>query len=61
MFRLAIIAAKRNTMRICLNSQVEIWQTVNEEKLREDLQQLLGKGIRSLAVVLLHSYMYVSH
>lgn len=37
--------------------QVEVWQTVDKEKLRRDLQAVLDKGIRSLAVVLLHSYM----
>ena len=48
-----------NIMHICLNSQVEIWQRVDKEKLREDLQKLLAKGIRSLAVVFLHSYTYI--
>ncbi|KAI0219976.1 5-oxoprolinase [Lamellibrachia satsuma] len=41
--------------------QVEIWQRVDKEKLREDLQKLLAKGIRSLAVVFLHSYTYPRH
>lgn len=40
--------------------QLEIWEKVNTEKLREDLQKLLDKGIQSLAVVLLHSYTWVS-
>lgn len=34
-----------------------ITKQVNEVKLRQDLQQILNKGIKSLAVVLLHSYM----
>lgn len=34
-----------------------IMQEVDEVKLRQDLQQILNKGITSLAVVLLHSYM----
>ena len=39
--------------------QVEIWQTVDRDQLRQDLQLVLDKGIHSLAVTLLHSYMYV--
>ena len=39
--------------------QVEIWQTVDRDQLRQDLQLVLDKGICSLAVTLLHSYMYV--
>jgi len=39
--------------------QVEIWQTVDRDQLRRDLQLVLDKGIRSLAVTLMHSYMYV--
>lgn len=41
--------------------KLEIWEKVNTEKLREDLQKLLDKGIQSLAVVLLHSYTYAEH
>lgn len=39
--------------------QLEIWEKVHVEKLKDDLKRLLKKGIKSLAVVLLHSYMYV--
>ena len=41
--------------------QVEIWQDLNMEKLRQDLQTLLDKGIRSLAVVLMHAYTFTKH
>lgn len=34
-----------------------VMKQVDEVKLRQDLQQILDKGITSLAVVLLHSYM----
>jgi len=39
--------------------QVEIWQTVDREKLQQDLQMVLNKGIHSLAITLMHSYLYV--
>ncbi|XP_061197337.1 5-oxoprolinase-like isoform X1 [Saccostrea echinata] len=41
--------------------KLEIWQKVDTEKLKRDLQALLDKGIRSLAVVLLHSYTFTEH
>lgn len=34
-----------------------VLKQVDEVQLRQDLQQILDKGITSLAVVLLHSYM----
>ncbi|XP_064641075.1 5-oxoprolinase-like [Lineus longissimus] len=40
---------------------VEIWQRVDEDKLKVDLKRLLQKGIRSIAVVLMHSYIYDDH
>ena len=36
--------------------QLHVWQSLDREKLKRDLQQLLDQGIRSLAVVLMHSY-----
>ncbi|KAJ8302674.1 hypothetical protein KUTeg_019070 [Tegillarca granosa] len=41
--------------------KLEVWERVNRDKLRCDLQMLLDKGIKSLAVVLLHSYTYAVH
>ncbi|XP_053402483.1 5-oxoprolinase-like [Mercenaria mercenaria] len=41
--------------------KLEVWTVINETKLREDLQKLLNKGITSLAVVLMHSYIYDAH
>lgn len=38
-----------------------VMKQVDEVQLRQDLQQILDKGITSLAVVLLHSYMYKVH
>jgi 5-oxoprolinase (ATP-hydrolysing) len=36
---------------------VEIWQDVDEDQLRDDLKKILQKGIRSISVILMHSYM----
>lgn len=41
--------------------EVLITQPLNEEQLRIDLQRVLRKGITSIAVVLMHSYMYKNH
>lgn len=41
--------------------QLEIWQTIDEQKLRQSLQKVFNKGIRSLAVALIHSYTYPKH
>ena len=41
--------------------KLEIWQTIDRNKLRESLQTVFDKGIRSLSVALLHSYMYPKH
>lgn len=40
---------------------LEIWEPINLEKLRLLLQGVLSRGIRSLAVVLMHSYTWSSH
>ncbi|GIY74388.1 5-oxoprolinase [Caerostris darwini] len=40
---------------------IKIWTPLNEEKLRNDLKSVLDKGIKSLAVVLMHSYMFPDH
>ena len=39
-----------------LSLQLEVWEALDEEKLRKDLKKVYGKGIRSLAVVLMHAY-----
>ncbi len=41
--------------------ELEIWQTIDSQKLRQSLQQVFDRGIRSLAVALLHSYTYPLH
>ena len=38
---------------------MEIWQAINKEQLKRDFQRVFDKGIRSLAVVLMHAYTYV--
>ncbi|KAM3929038.1 5-oxoprolinase isoform 1-T1 [Leptodactylus fuscus] len=40
---------------------LEVWEPVNMDKLRIHLQDVLSRGIRSLAVVLMHSYTWSSH
>jgi 5-oxoprolinase (ATP-hydrolysing) len=41
--------------------KVHVWQPLDEDKLREDLTQLLSEDIKSLGVVLAHSYMFDDH
>lgn len=36
--------------------QIEIWQALNAGQIKQDLQKVYNQGIRSLAVVLMHSY-----
>ena len=38
-----------------------MWESINKEGLKKDLQSLLSEGIKSLAVVLLHSYTFNDH
>ncbi|KAF8783126.1 5-oxoprolinase like protein [Argiope bruennichi] len=40
---------------------IKVWTPLNEEKLRNDLHSILSKGIKSLAVVLMHSYLFPDH
>ncbi|KAK7474011.1 hypothetical protein BaRGS_00034721 [Batillaria attramentaria] len=40
---------------------LEVWQAVDEAKLRSDLQEVYDGGIRSLAVVLMHAYTCPEH
>ncbi|KAK3853136.1 hypothetical protein Pcinc_040305 [Petrolisthes cinctipes] len=41
--------------------EILVTKEVDEPKLRQDLKKILDKGITSLAVVLIHSYMYKAH
>ncbi|PIK47735.1 putative 5-oxoprolinase isoform X1 [Apostichopus japonicus] len=41
--------------------KVEIWEPLDEAKFREDLKDVAKSGITSLAVVLMHSYIYSAH
>ncbi|XP_072007170.1 5-oxoprolinase [Engystomops pustulosus] len=40
---------------------LELWEPINLEKLRSQLEYVLSRGIRSLAVVLMHSYTWSLH
>ncbi|GFY72970.1 5-oxoprolinase [Trichonephila inaurata madagascariensis] len=40
---------------------IKVWTPLNEEKLRKDLKAVYSKGINSLAVVLMHSYLFPDH
>eukprot|EP00118_Oscarella_pearsei_P010258 m.62328 g.62328 ORF g.62328 m.62328 type:complete len:1245 (+) comp35057_c0_seq3:36-3770(+) len=41
--------------------KVDVWKTLDKEKIQTDLTELLDCGIQSLAVVLMHSYMFARH
>lgn len=41
--------------------KLQRWKSVNVDQLKADLQVVLNKGIRSLAVVLMHSYIFPEH
>ncbi|XP_056378851.1 5-oxoprolinase isoform X1 [Hyla sarda] len=49
------------TLKGSTGDTLEVWEPVNLEKLRIQLQDVLSRGIRSLAVVLMHSYTWSSH
>lgn len=36
---------------------MQIWRGIDEAQVRKDLEGLMKKGIKSIAVLLLHSYM----
>jgi 5-oxoprolinase (ATP-hydrolysing) len=46
-------------INVLLRAQVELWQVVDKESVKRDLQSVLDKGIKSIAVVFMHSYLYV--
>ncbi|XP_018907256.2 5-oxoprolinase isoform X2 [Bemisia tabaci] len=39
---------------------LHVWKTIDKEKVRQDLEKVKQKGINSIAVVLMHSYMYAN-
>lgn len=41
--------------------QLQVWKSIDKQEVRRELQKCFDSGIRSLAVVLLHSYMYPDH
>ncbi|XP_042898773.1 5-oxoprolinase [Parasteatoda tepidariorum] len=65
--RIVLEKSKCEIKKICptlistTGENVKVWTPLNEEKLRNDLNIVLSKGIKSLAVVLIHSYMFPDH
>ncbi|KHJ41426.1 hydantoinase/oxoprolinase [Trichuris suis] len=55
------LQAKYPTVTCPNGKVVEIWKNVNIQKLQNDLTETYQRGIRSLAVVLLHSSLYDKH
>ncbi|KAG9464265.1 hypothetical protein GDO78_020225, partial [Eleutherodactylus coqui] len=51
----------RKTFKGSTGDTLEVWEPIDLEKLRILLQDVLSRGIRSLAVVLMHSYTWSSH
>lgn len=41
--------------------KLEVWEKIDKTALAKDLQHVYDQGIRSLAVVLMHSYIYYNH
>jgi len=54
-------AASSATVSCISGDRVEILQPPNLKKIRGDLEPLLAKGIESLAIVLMHSYIFPDH
>ena len=52
---------KKKCFGFFLHLQVEVWEPLEKEKLKQELTRILEKGINSLAVVLMHSYTFVDH
>ena len=44
-----------------INAQGDVIQTLNEQRIRDDLQRIYSDGIRSVAIVLMHGYRYTQH
>eukprot|EP00112_Aurelia_sp_Birch-Aquarium-sp1_P015543 Seg3453.3 transcript_id=Seg3453.3/GoldUCD/mRNA.D3Y31 product=5-oxoprolinase protein_id=Seg3453.3/GoldUCD/D3Y31 len=51
----------QNTVIGTTKEELEIWEDLDETQLRKDLQMLLDKGIRNLAVVLMHAFSFDKH
>eukprot|EP00794_Sanderia_malayensis_P019028 gene19028-20941_t len=41
--------------------ELEVWEQLDKDQLQSDLQKLLDKGIKNLAVVLMHSFSHNAH
>lgn len=49
-------------VQVCTSGdRIQVVKPVNEEKLLLDLKRLYAQGIKSIAIVLLHSYVYPDH
>lgn len=55
------ISAKTNTITSTTSEKLLEWNPIDKGALKADLQRILDKGITSLAVVLMHSYMFEGH
>lgn len=53
------LKSKRTLANTSTGDKVEIWKEIDENTLFNELKKIFDKGISSLAVLLLHSYMYV--
>ena len=45
----------------CPSAQLHVLEELDLEKLKKDLRELLNDGITTVAVVLMHSYLYPDH
>ena len=52
----ADIRGKNEQKMTTTGDKIEIWKSVDEDQLRQDLNRIKEKGISSIAVALLHSY-----
>ncbi len=52
-------AGEGESVKIGISGEaVRILEKLDEERIRQDLEKLFAKGVRSIAVCLLHSYTY---
>ena len=51
----------RPTVTATTGEQLRVWTPLDEQRVRADLQAVYDAGIRSLAIVFIHSYMYPEH
>ena len=55
---------EKNDIRVVTGisgDKIEIWKSIDRIKVHQDLKRIYDKGIRALAVALLHSYTFSEH